>query len=228
MICKTNFLKFGIPKVRKGKRLKDDPKEKGGILANYDVNDTDVDGRNNTPDLFGPLWLTASYIVLLTICANLNDYFISGNDQYIFNTDYFSVIIGIVLIYTLAEALVYKAVVGCLKGDISTSEVFFYFKIEHVPGRIFTSFVFHSNDILCHTVALCAYYCTCCWRLAQSNFLVQKLWQIPLVQKIDPFSSIPIHLTTLLLHPDKERILQLQKLLHLIRNSCSFYPSCLF
>jgi len=37
LIYKTNFLKFGIPKVRrgKGKRLKDDPMDRSGIMANY-------------------------------------------------------------------------------------------------------------------------------------------------------------------------------------------------
>lgn len=62
-------------------------------------------------------------MILLMICANLNDYFISGNDQYIFNTDYCSEIIGIVFMFTVAESLVYKAVIGCLKGAMSASEV---------------------------------------------------------------------------------------------------------
>lgn len=57
---------------------------------NYNENEVDVDGRNNTPDLYGPMWLTATYMIMLMICANLNDYFISANDQYIFNTDYCS------------------------------------------------------------------------------------------------------------------------------------------
>jgi hypothetical protein len=90
LICKTNFLKFGIPKVRKGKRLKDDPADRSGIMANYNENEVDIDGRNNTPDLYGPMWLTTTYMIVLMICANLNDYFISNNDQYIFNTDYCS------------------------------------------------------------------------------------------------------------------------------------------
>lgn len=92
LICKSNFLKFGIPKIRrgKGKRLKDDPFDRTGIFMNYNENEVDVDGRNNTPDLYGPMWLTATYMIMLMICANLNDYFISANDQYIFNTDYCS------------------------------------------------------------------------------------------------------------------------------------------
>ena len=90
LICKSNFLKFGIPKIRrgKGKRLKDDPFDKTGIFMNYNENEVDVDGRNNVPDLYGPMWLTGTYMIMLMICANLNDYFISANDQYIFNTDY--------------------------------------------------------------------------------------------------------------------------------------------
>lgn len=37
LICKSNFLKFGIPKIRrgKGKRIKDDPFDKTGIFMNY-------------------------------------------------------------------------------------------------------------------------------------------------------------------------------------------------
>jgi hypothetical protein len=107
--------------VRKGKRLKDDPADKSGIMANYNENEVDIDGRNNTPDLYGPLWLTATYMITLMICANLNDFFISGNDQYIFNTDYCSEIVGIVLLFTVAEGLVYKAVIGCLKGAMTSS-----------------------------------------------------------------------------------------------------------
>ena len=34
LICKSNFLKFGIPKIRKGSRLKDDPNDKEGIFVN--------------------------------------------------------------------------------------------------------------------------------------------------------------------------------------------------
>lgn len=178
--------------------------------------------------MFGPLWLTASYIVLLTICANLNDYFISGNDQYIFNTDYFSIIIGIVLIYTLAEALVYKAVIGCLKGEISASEVPFNTKLEYVSGRVLTSPVLHPNDILRHTVTLRAYHRTSGWRTPQSNFPLQELRQVLRVKKIDPAGFIPIHITTFLLYYHQKRILQLQKLFHRRRDSCHLYSSCLF
>ena len=40
LICKSNFLKFGIPKIRrgKGKRLKDDPFDRTGIFMNYNEN----------------------------------------------------------------------------------------------------------------------------------------------------------------------------------------------
>lgn len=90
---------------------------------NYNEHQVDVDGRNNVPDLYGPMWLTATYMIMLMICANLGDYFISANDQYIFNVDYCWIIVGIVLIYTLSEGLVYRAVIGCLKGNMKTSQV---------------------------------------------------------------------------------------------------------
>jgi hypothetical protein len=80
-----------------------------------------MDGRNNTPDLYGPMWLTASYMILLMICANLNDYFILGNSDYVFNTNYCSIIIGIVGLFWIFESLVYKAVIGCLKGNMRSS-----------------------------------------------------------------------------------------------------------
>lgn len=116
---------------------------------NYNENEVDVDGRNNTPDLYGPMWLTCTYMIMLMICANLNDYFISANDQYIFNTDYCSQIIGIVFIYTLAEAMVYRAVIGCLKGNMRLSDVIFmlsYFRVYawSVTHMFYTSFQQYS------------------------------------------------------------------------------------
>ena len=160
LICKSNFLKFGIPKIRrgKGKRLKDDPFDKTGIFMNYNQNEVDFDGRNNVPDLYGPMWLTGTYMIMLMICANLNDYFISANDQYIFNTDYCPQIIGIVFIYSLAESLVYKAVIGCLKGNIRTSQVIFLLiNLEYMSGGLCTCLVFHSNYFLYHSITLCSY-----------------------------------------------------------------------
>ena len=45
----------------------------------------------NRPDLYGPLWLTITYIILLALCSNLNEYFSNGSKQnYKFKQDFLS------------------------------------------------------------------------------------------------------------------------------------------
>jgi hypothetical protein len=45
----------------------------------------------NRPDLYGPLWLTITYIILLTLCSNLNEYLSNGSKQnYKFQQDFLS------------------------------------------------------------------------------------------------------------------------------------------
>ncbi len=53
------------------------------------------------PDLYGPLWLTITYIILLTLCANLNDYFSFGANPttFKFNINYLSTAIAIVCLF---------------------------------------------------------------------------------------------------------------------------------
>lgn len=40
--------------------------------------DEDRDKPAPKPDIYGPLWLIITYIILLGLAANLNDYFASG------------------------------------------------------------------------------------------------------------------------------------------------------
>jgi len=162
--------------VRKGKRLKDDPMDKQGIMVNYNDVEVDTDGRNSTPDLYGPLWLTITYIILLIICANLNDYFISGNDQYIFNTDYGPPIIGIVLIFTIAEGLVYKSVIGCLKGAMLSAEVKVCFNPESMSSWILPDTLLYTDYILRHSFSLCTYNRLMRWWASKGTLSLSKLW----------------------------------------------------
>ncbi len=173
-----------------------------------------MDGRNNTPDLYGPMWLTITYMILLMICANLNDYFISANDQYIFNTDYCSEIIGIVFMYTIAEGLVYRAVVGCLKGNMKTSEVDFSHNLEYLSRGLCQCLVFYPHHFLYHSIPLCAYSRPHGRRPAQGYLFVPQLRQVYRVKTLNFTSTILLHLTSLFLYTHQKRILQLQKLLH--------------
>jgi len=65
------------------------------------------------------MWLTLTYSLMLGICANLNDYFITKSPNYIFQFSYIEKGFGIVLIFTLAEGLLYKAIVDGLKGSMT-------------------------------------------------------------------------------------------------------------
>lgn len=57
---------------------------------------------------------------MLMVCANLGDYFISANDQYIFNVDYCWIAVGIVMLFNISEGTVYGAIISCLRGNIKT------------------------------------------------------------------------------------------------------------
>jgi len=48
---------------------------------------------------------------MLGICANLNDYFINKSTNYKFQFAYIEKGFGVVLIFTLAQGLMYKAIV---------------------------------------------------------------------------------------------------------------------
>lgn len=55
------------------------------------------------PDLYGPLWLTITYIILLALCANLNDYFSFGSKpDYVFQKDYLSSALALTIFIRLA------------------------------------------------------------------------------------------------------------------------------
>jgi hypothetical protein len=76
------------------------------------------------PDLYGPLWLTITYIILLALCANLNDYFSFGSKaDYVFRKDYLSSALALTFFVRVAETIIYPAIMGCLDGEMSNTEV---------------------------------------------------------------------------------------------------------
>jgi hypothetical protein len=73
-------------------------------------------------DLYGPVWLILTYIALVGFMANITVYL---NDQisFSFNEDMYSTVLGIVLLFSIAQILFYPAIIGCLGGFITTQEV---------------------------------------------------------------------------------------------------------
>lgn len=56
---------------------------------------------NEKTELYGPLWLTFTYVIILGLAANLNEYFIMPQN-YQFNNEFMMKALGITLIFKLA------------------------------------------------------------------------------------------------------------------------------
>jgi hypothetical protein len=66
------------------------------------VKDADVpEDIDSQPDLYGPLWLTITYIILLGITANINNYF-ANSTAFTFEGNYIIQAIGFAIIFLLA------------------------------------------------------------------------------------------------------------------------------
>ena len=72
--------------------------------------------------MYGPLWLTVAYIIILGVAANLNEYFIKP-ENYKFSNDIVFQGLGINVIFRLAEPLIYGAVIKCLGSYIMSPQV---------------------------------------------------------------------------------------------------------
>ena len=69
------------------------------------------------PDLYGPLWLIITYIILLPLCANFNDYFSFGEKpDYVFQKDYMASALALTFSISLVQIIIYPAIMGCLDG----------------------------------------------------------------------------------------------------------------
>jgi hypothetical protein len=80
------------------------------------------DDAESQPDMYGPLWLTITYIILLGLTSNINNYF-ANSTSFTFDANYVVKAVGFSLIFMLAEILIYPAAVGCLDGEMSNPEV---------------------------------------------------------------------------------------------------------
>jgi hypothetical protein len=65
--------------------------------------------------MYGPLWLSITYIILLGLASNINNYFLDTT-TFTFDADYIVKALGFSIIFLLAEILIYPAAVGCLDG----------------------------------------------------------------------------------------------------------------
>jgi hypothetical protein len=70
----------------------------------------------HTPDLYGPVWMIVTYVVIVGLAANLNDYFslAAHNVPFYFQTPYLTSAIALNLTFRLIEIFLYPAVMGCL------------------------------------------------------------------------------------------------------------------
>ena len=72
--------------------------------------------------MYGPLWLTIAYIIILGVASNLNEYFIKP-ENYKFNNDIVFQGLGINIIFRGAEPFIYGAVIKCLGSFIPSNQV---------------------------------------------------------------------------------------------------------
>jgi hypothetical protein len=75
-------------------------------------------------DLYGPVWITVTYIILIGFMGNFTVYMVDslGFD---FMESVYANILGTVTIFLIAEILFYPTVLSCLGGFIMTKDVTF-------------------------------------------------------------------------------------------------------
>lgn len=82
-----------------------------------------AENDESQPDMYGPLWLSITYIILLGLAANINNFF-AKQDGFTFDPEYIVEAVGFSIIFLIAEILIYPAAVGCLDGEMSSPEVY--------------------------------------------------------------------------------------------------------
>lgn len=68
-------------------------------------------------ELYGMLWMSITYIVILGFSANLNEYFIA-QPSFRFQKQLMLEGMGITALFQISSIFIYAAVVKCLKGEI--------------------------------------------------------------------------------------------------------------
>ena len=96
-------------------------------------------------------------------------------------------------------------------------------------SRLRANFVLHSDYFLRDSIHVCAHTGVGGRGAVEGSVFVQELRQIHRVKKGNLAGAVYVRGTTILLHNNQERVLQLQKLLNLRRNfSCNRPPPANF
>lgn len=130
--------------------------------------------NDGKPEKYGVVWILFTYVIIMGLSSNLNLYFITPTN-YKFDNEIMTRSFGIVVIFKIAEPLIYTAVIGCLGGFIQNNHVNNCFNL-----------VFHDNQLLCCPLD-CTHFILCCafivlaftdagWRVRfERYFPIQKL-----------------------------------------------------
>lgn len=102
----------------------------------------------------------------------------------------------------MSEGLVYKAVVGCLKGNMRSSDVLYYDNLEYLFSGICACLVFYSDNILHHSVSLRACDSFGYRGPDESHFFIQKLREVHRIETGDFVGIVCFCGVAVLLHPD--------------------------
>lgn len=73
-------------------------------------------------ELYGPIWMVATYVLTAGVAANLNSFFTTSY-PFQFSNQPFYAIIGILIIVLGLQIFLYPAIIGCLGGFIKSNDV---------------------------------------------------------------------------------------------------------
>lgn len=85
-------------------------------------NNTFFEINHGKPEQYGLLWLIVTYTIVLGVASTLNSYFVEPAN-YVVEYETLLKCLGLVLIFKIAEPLIYGSVIGCLGGFIASNQV---------------------------------------------------------------------------------------------------------
>jgi hypothetical protein len=115
-----------------------------------------VETGDSGDELYGFFWVGLTYVIILGVAANLNEYFILPQG-YKFENTLMLMSIGLSTIFQLLGVFVYGVIVKCLNSQLTFIQVHFSNVVSHDYG-VFLSSVFSSHYSLLTPIFLVA-----CW-----------------------------------------------------------------
>jgi len=91
--------------------------------------------------------MITTYVIILGFASSINTYFWEPQNYGYDNTVMMSAL-GVVVIFKIAEPLIYSGAIGCLGGLILSSEVKYFISIVNDAFQLFSHSLFCANSLL--------------------------------------------------------------------------------